>query len=113
MRGYKATDKDMSCRGYQYELDTTYHHDGHVGLCESGFHFCRSLKDCFGYYDRDTSRVFEIEATGKIIVGEDKCVCEDIRFIRELGLIDINRLVYGYGDGNGYGINKVLNFKEE
>jgi len=39
MRGYKATDKNMQCRGYQFEIGKEFVHDGEFPMCASGF-FC-------------------------------------------------------------------------
>ena len=83
MRGYKAVNPDMTCRGFRYEVGKTYCTDEHIGLCENGFHFCKRISDPFVYYTED-SRLFEVEASGAIIEGDDKCVCSEIRFISEI-----------------------------
>ena len=53
VEGYKATEKDMKCRDYQYELGKQYDMpDGQkIEVCESGFHLCLSLADVYDYYD--------------------------------------------------------------
>ena len=38
MKGYKGFDKDLSCRGFQYEIGKTYECEGKITLCENGFH---------------------------------------------------------------------------
>ena len=40
MKVYKATDKDMKCRGFQYEIGKTAEVDGDAKLCERGLHAC-------------------------------------------------------------------------
>ena len=62
MKVYKATDKDMKCRGFQYELGKTAEIDGDIELCEKGLHACEMPLDVLGYYaPGDGSRYFEAE----------------------------------------------------
>ena len=62
MKVYKATDKDMKCRGFQYELGKTAEVDGDIELCEKGLHACEMPLDVLGYYaPGDGSRYFEAE----------------------------------------------------
>ena len=57
MKVYKGTDKNMRCRGYQYELGKTEETDRAV-LCESGFHACERPLDVLAYYGPANSRYF-------------------------------------------------------
>lgn len=50
MKVYKATDKDMKCRGFQYEIGKTAEVDGDAKLCERGLHACEMPIDVLGYY---------------------------------------------------------------
>ena len=89
MKGYKITNKDMTCLGYQYELNKEFILDedkeGPLELCYSGFHFCEKAENCFNHYDFcNGERLFEGESTGKIIPDGDKTVTDRIIFIREL-----------------------------
>ena len=62
MKVYKATDKDMKCRGFQYELGKTAEVEGDIELCENGLHACEMPLDVLGYYaPGDGSRYFEAE----------------------------------------------------
>ena len=62
MKVYKATDKDMKCRGFQYELGKTAEVDGDIELCKNGLHACEMPLDVLGYYaPGDGSRYFEAE----------------------------------------------------
>lgn len=62
MKVYKATDKDMKCRGFQYELGKTAEAESDIELCEKGLHACEMPLDVLGYYaPGDGSRYFEAE----------------------------------------------------
>ena len=62
MKVYKATDKDMKCRGFQYELGKTAEVKGDIELCENGLHACEMPLDVLCYYaPGDGSRYFEAE----------------------------------------------------
>ena len=104
MKGYKGTDKNMRCRGMQFEIGKSYHVDGDIAVCSRGLHFCENLIDVFDFYDNeDGNRFFEIEASGRIMREGRKSAASDIRIIKELSDVEINRTVYGNGYGNGYG----------
>ena len=49
MKHYKGFNKDMQCRGLQYEEGKTYETDT-AKLCSAGFHACECPLDVFGYY---------------------------------------------------------------
>ena len=62
MKVYKATDKDMKCRWFQYEIGKTAEVDGDAKLCERGLHACEMPLDVLGYYaPGDGSRYFAAE----------------------------------------------------
>ena len=88
IKGYKAfrtsDDGYLQCRDMVYVVGESYALDGKPELCERGYHFCRRLVDCYGWYGRD-SRICEVEADGTIIDGADgKSVTDHIRIVREL-----------------------------
>ena len=60
VEGYKGTNKDMTCRDYQFELAKQFDMPEGVDIvdCESGFHFCRDLRDVFDYYAIGAGRRF-------------------------------------------------------
>ena len=60
MKAYKGFNKDMTCKGFQYEEGKTYTTD-EAKLCESGFHACENPLDCFGYYAPTESVYHEVE----------------------------------------------------
>ena len=68
VKGFKGTEKDMSCKGYQYKLGKQFDLDEDLepSVCHNGFHFCKELSSVFGYYTiGDGNRFFEVEALVK------------------------------------------------
>lgn len=102
VKGFKGTEKDMSCKGYQYELGKQFDLDEDLepSVCHNGFHFCKELSSVFGYYSiGNGNRYFEVEALVKksdldpnqrknysygFDISKDKYAAKSIRFIREL-----------------------------
>ena len=100
MRGYKVFNPDWKCYGMQYEVGRTYKHKGNLSLCESGFHFCEKLIDCFNYYQfNPNNKVAEIKAIGKIVNGDNKSVTDNISIIKEISWQNVLELV-NLGKGN-------------
>ena len=60
MKAYKGFNKDMTCRGFQFEEGKTYE-EKEAKLCHSGFHACEYPLDVFGYYDPANSVFHEVE----------------------------------------------------
>ena len=91
IKSYKALDKNMQCRGYQYEVGKEYEMDGHIKCCERGFHACESPLEVFDHYDMLESRFAEVEQSGTIDREEDTTkVCSSRIIIKaELKLSDI------------------------
>ena len=88
---YKAFDKNMQCRGFQYEVGKEYEMDGEVKCCNQGFHACKSPMEVWDYYDMLNSRYAEVEQSGKIDAEENSTkVCSSrIKIKAELKLADI------------------------
>ena len=63
---YKAFDKNLQCRGFQYEVGKTFTHSGPVRHCDSGFHSCEDPLDVLRYYDITESRFAVVRASGEI-----------------------------------------------
>ena len=67
MKVYKGTDKDMKCRGFQYELGVTVNSDDAIRCGNKGFHSCEAPFDVLRYYpNKNGNRFFEATADGKI-----------------------------------------------
>ena len=91
IKAYKAFDKDLSCRGFKYEVGKEYEETGDIKACEKGFHACPYPLDVFGYYAPARSRFCEVEQSGQIDDSESDKVCSSkIRIGAEL---DIRGLV--------------------
>ena len=88
---YTAFDKNMKCRGFQYEVGKEYEMDGEIKCCNRGFHACKSPIEVWGYYDMLNSRFAEVEQSGKIDKEEKSTkVCSShIKIKAELKLADI------------------------
>ena len=71
MKGYKGFNKDMTCRGMQYEEGKIYKMEEEPKCCERGYHFCENPIDCLGYYNPNESIYRQVEATGEISKDED------------------------------------------
>ena len=85
VKGYKCFDKNLQCRGYQFEVGKTFKAKGELRVCVNGFHFCEKPAAVFNYYSFDpTNRVCEIEALGDVIQDGDKSCTDSIRIVREL-----------------------------
>ena len=91
IKSYKGFDKDMKCRGFQYEVGKEYNMDGEITCCNRGFHACKSPLEVWDYYDMLNSRYAEVEQTGKIDEEEKSTkVCSShIKIKAELKLADI------------------------
>lgn len=77
---YKAMDKNMMCRGKQYEVGKTYHEDK-ADCCHAGMHACENPFDVLHYYPlMDSLRFFEVECGGNVDKGGEnsKLACTEL-----------------------------------
>ena len=97
IKAYKAFDKDLSCRGFKYEVGKEYEETGYIKACEKGFHACPYPLDVFGYYAPAGSRFCEVEQSGKIDDSESDKVCSSkIRIGAELDIRGLVKAAVSY-----------------
>jgi hypothetical protein len=101
MKGYKAMNSGMTCRGFKFEVGKRYKHDGELSICNSGFHFCKCASDVFEYYDFDLEKtiVCEIIAHGKVLSDGNKSVTDEIEIVRVIQNEELLKLI-NTGDYN-------------
>jgi len=87
MKAYKGFDKDLKCRGFQYEVGKTYETDK-AELCETGFHACEAPLDVFTYYPPTEGRYCEaeLEDVSEERSGDSKRVGKKITIGAEIGI---------------------------
>ena len=97
LKTYKAFDKDLSCRGFKYEVGKEYEETGDIKACEKGFHACPYPLDVFGYYAPAGARFCEVEQSGKIDdSGSDKVCSSKIRIGAELDIRGLVKAAVSY-----------------
>ena len=70
MKGYKAFDKGLVCRGKQYAENTVFEEDEAV-ICQKGMHFCAEPMDVFDYYPPE-SEFAEVEAPDEAVTDDNR-----------------------------------------
>lgn len=91
MKGFKGFNKDMTCRGKQYEENTTYEENGN-DICSAGvMHFCKNPWDVLNYYpivndNGEISEFADVEAQGELFEKEDKAATTKLHIGAKLGL---------------------------
>ena len=97
IKAYKGFDKDLSCRGFKYEVGKEYEETGDIKACEKGFHACPYPLDVFGYYTPAGSRFCEVEQSGKINDSKSDKVCSSkIRIGAELDIRGLVKAAISY-----------------
>ena len=105
MIGYKAFDKDLRCRGFQFEVGKTYETGKtkeELKLCSNTvFHFCRELQKIpkESPYNISESRVCEVIAEGDVITNRDKYGTNKLFILREIPREELDKY-NNYNSGN-------------
>ena len=85
MKAYKGFDKNLRCRGFQYEVGKEYKTD-RAEVCECGFHACQAPLDVFDYYGPADSRYCEVEQDGHIVADGNKQASTKLKVVAEIGI---------------------------
>ena len=89
MKAYKGFDRNMRCRGFQFEEGKTYEEDK-AELCKAGFHACENPLDVWNYYppaDGCEYHEVELEDVSEKRNSDDSKVCgKRIRIGAKLGI---------------------------
>ena len=97
MKAYKGFNKDMTCRGFQFEEGKTYETE-EASLCTTGFHACENPIDCFGYYPPGTSEYHEVELeeVSGDVSGDSKRCGKKIKVGARIEIMDMVKATFEY-----------------
>ena len=91
IKAYKSFNKDMTCRGFQYEVGKEYETNDAV-LCEKGFHACENPLDVLDFYSDVDDKYCVVEQSGKTETDGKKTVSSRIKIIAEVGFVGLLKL---------------------
>ena len=98
MKGFKAFDKGMVCRGKQYAENSTFEEAGAETCCSEGMmHFCETPFDCLDYYplidkNGELIEIAEVEALDKVVCKDNKRASKKIKIGDKLSFRDFIKL---------------------
>jgi hypothetical protein len=98
IKTYKGFDKDLKCRGFQYEIGKEYE-EKEASACNCGFHACEMPIEVLGYYEPGKqSRYCEVEQSGDLSrEGSDsKVASTKIKIGAEIGIPGIVKAQFEY-----------------
>ena len=98
IKSYKGFDKNLSCRGFKYELGKEYEEENAIA-CEKGFHACENPIDVFSYYPpSDGNRFCMVDQDGIISKNgnDSKVASSKIKISAEIGIIGIAKAAVEY-----------------
>ena len=100
---YKGFDKNLQCRGFQFEIGKTYTTTEKIEVCSSGFHACADPLDVWSYYppiadDGSLNRYAVVTQCGEMSNHDDdsKVASASITINLELSLPDFIRRAVDY-----------------
>ena len=79
MKGYKAFEKGLVCKGKQYAENTVFE-ENEAKVCKSGMHFCENPLDVLDYYplidnNGELTEYAEVEALDEVLTDDNKKYC--------------------------------------
>ena len=95
--GVKGFNKDMKCRGFQYEEGKEYD-EPIAKACGAGFHFCENPIDVLRYYDPNSSVYHKVEGSGDIDRdgSDSKIACTHIKIGARIDIVRLCKLTFDY-----------------
>lgn len=92
IKAYKGFDKNMQCRGFQFEEGKSYEEPEAI-LCRKGFHACENPIDVFRHYAPGESifRKVELEDVSEMREKDSKVCGKKIKIGEEISLRDMIR----------------------
>ena len=94
MKGYKAFEKGLICRGKQYAENTVFEEE-HTKICESGMHFCKRPLDVLKYYEPCDSNgnlndFCEVEALDEALTDDNIKYCtKKLKVGAKIGIVGL------------------------
>jgi hypothetical protein len=115
IKSYKGFNRDLTCRGKQYEEDRAQ-------SCECGMHACEYPLDCFSYYDPAHSVYYEVEQSGDLSRrGDDsKVASTKMKIGAEINIVGMVKASINYirerikeekGSDDAYGASSATGYK--
>ena len=97
IKSYKGFNKDMTCRGKQYEEGKEYEEE-RAEACDCGMHACEYPLDCFGYYSPNESVYHVVEQSGEIsrINGDSKIASTKMKIGAEISIAGLVKAAIEY-----------------
>ena len=97
IKSYKGFNKDMTCRGKQYEEGKEYEEEC-AEACEYGMHACEYPLDCLGYYSPNQSVYHVVEQSGEISRrnGDSKIASTKMKIGAEISIAGLVKAAIEY-----------------